>query len=126
MYHYLGAGSGIRGISLQYVIRQQDSSVLLYIDRGPAEREVNKKLFDALFRQKRDIESEFGSQLRWERLDDKQASQIGHDMELGGWRSDQSQWPSIQDAMIDAMIRLDKAIKPQFANLRAVLKSDTD
>lgn len=126
MYHYLGAGSGIRGISLQYVIRQQDSSVLLYIDRGPAEREVNKRLFDALFRQKREIESEFGSQLRWERLDDKQASQIGYDIELGGWRSDQSQWPVIQDAMIDAMIRLDKAIKPQFANLRVILKSDAD
>jgi len=126
MSHYLSVGSGIRGVSFVYVIRKESSSVRLYIDRGPAEREVNKKLFDALIAQRREIEADFGGPLRWDRMDDKQASVIGYDMEVGGWRSDQSKWPAIQDSMIDAMIRFDKAIKPHIAKLKAILKPDAD
>jgi hypothetical protein len=123
-YHYVSVASGIRGVGLQYVIRQDGSSVLLYIDRGPAERELNKKLFDALFAQKADIEAKFADRLRWERLDDKQASVIGYDMELGGWRSEQSKWPEIQNEMIDAMIRFDAALEPHIAKLKAGMKQD--
>ena len=39
------------------------------------------------------------------------------DITLGGYR-DQDRWPTIQDAMIDAMIRLDKALAPHIAKLK--------
>jgi hypothetical protein len=39
-------------------------------------------------------------------------------MTVGGWKSDESKWPDVQDAMIDGMVRLEKALKPQIASLR--------
>jgi hypothetical protein len=36
---------------------------------------------------------------------------------MGGYRDEESKWPEIQDAMIDAMIRLEKALRPHIVNL---------
>jgi hypothetical protein len=36
---------------------------------------------------------------------------------LGGL-ADRDRWPEIQEAMIDAMVRLEKALKPQVKHLR--------
>ena len=38
---------------------------------------------------------------------------------LGGWRSDELEWPEVQDAMIDGMVRLERALKPQIAGLKS-------
>jgi hypothetical protein len=38
----------------------------------------------------------------------------------GGYRNDPEEWPTIQDVMIDAMIRLEKAIGPFVPQLRQV------
>jgi len=48
--------------------------VELYIDQGDSEK--NKALFDLLFQDKANIESECGSELEWERLDDKRSSRV--------------------------------------------------
>ena len=39
-----------------------------------------KKMFDAMYAKKEDIESKFHGEIIWERLDDKKASRIKHDM----------------------------------------------
>jgi hypothetical protein len=39
-------------------------------------------------------------------------------MPFGGYRSDESKWPEIQDAMVDAMIRLEQAVRPEIAKRR--------
>ncbi len=46
----------------------------LYIDQGDYEQ--NKKIFDYLKVKSREIENEYGSELNWERLDDKRACRI--------------------------------------------------
>jgi hypothetical protein len=46
----------------------------IYIDCG--ERERNKTIFDQLLLRKNILESKFGQQLEWERLDEKQASRV--------------------------------------------------
>jgi hypothetical protein len=46
----------------------------------------------------------------------KRACRIKKDIDLGGYR-DEDSWPQIHDAMIDAMIRLEKALKPHIAGL---------
>lgn len=48
--------------------------VELYIDQGDSEK--NKTLFDLLFQEKVNIESELGNELEWERLDDKRSSRV--------------------------------------------------
>ncbi|MBI1913491.1 MAG: DUF4268 domain-containing protein [Planctomycetes bacterium] len=109
---WIGAGSGVRGLPFVYVIGQDEGRVELYIDRGAGNDAANKAIYDKLLALKDDIEKEFGAGLTWQRLDDKRACRIAHTLTGGGYRSDQSKWPAIQDAMIDAMGRLEKALAP--------------
>jgi len=115
IHSWISATAGMRGLGLNYVVLQHESRVELYISRGPAEE--SKAIFDALFAEKESVEKAFGDQLGWERLNEKGACRIKKDIPLGGYR-DQDQWPAIQDAMIDAMIRLDKALAPHVAKLK--------
>jgi hypothetical protein len=123
-YHWIGASSGMRGLNFNYVIRQDEGTVELYIDRGSEERETNKRLFDRLHGHREEIERTFGGDLSWQCLDDKRSCRIGYTVTLGGWKSDQPKWPEIQDAMIDGMVRLEKALKPQLASLKSEFVSE--
>ena len=60
---------------------------------------------------KEEIERAFGESLIWERLDTKRACRISKQLAIGGYR-DKEKWPEIHDQMIDAMIRLERALKP--------------
>jgi hypothetical protein len=116
--NWIGATSGMRGLSFNYVIRQDEGTVELYIDRGAEEAEANKRLFDRLRGHKEEIERAFGGELSWQRLDDKRGCRIAYTVTTGGWKSDESKWPVVQDAMIDGMVRLERALKPEIASLR--------
>ena len=109
----------MRGLSFNYVIRQNEGTAELYIDRGSEAGDINKRLFDRLHAEKEEIERAFGAELSWQRLDMKQSCRIAYTLPLGGWRSEESTWPEIQDAMIDGMIRLERAMKPQIAKLKS-------
>lgn len=114
-YHWLGASSGIRGLGLNYVIVQEYAVVELYIDRGDASE--NKRIFDQLLSHRDEVEQAFGDSLLWERLEAKRACRIKYRIESGGYRSPESQWPALQMEMIDAMSRLEAALKPALAAL---------
>ena len=62
--------------------------------------------------------------MSWQRLDGKRACRIAYTTTIGGYRSDESKWPEIQDAMIDAMIRLENALIPHLAKLKGELASE--
>jgi hypothetical protein len=109
-YHWLGASSGIRGLSLNYVIVQEYGIAELYIDRGDTEE--NKRIFDCLFALKEEIERRFGGTLSWERLDTRRACRIKHTVNRGGYRSAEQEWPKIQAEMVATMTRLEGALKP--------------
>jgi hypothetical protein len=116
-HYWVSAGIGLSGLALSYVIRQDEGSVELYIDHG--NQIENKRIFDWLVSRKTDIERTFGGALSWQRLDDKRASRIAYTATtVGGWKSDQSKWPEIQESMIDGMVRFEKALKPQVGELR--------
>lgn len=114
-YHWLGASSGIRGLGLNYVVVQEYGIVELYIDRGDAAE--NKRIFDQLQARKDEIEKAFTGPLSWERLDAKRACRIKHVIELGGYRSPESEWLAIQSEMVETMTRLEAALKPGLAML---------
>jgi len=109
--NWISAGAGRSGLSYNYVIwRNERTGVELYIDTG--ERDQNKRIFDRIAEKKAEVESIFGDSLQWERLDDARASRIRFVIRKGGLRDDESNWASMQDAMIDAMDRLTRALKP--------------
>lgn len=117
-YHWVGTSSGMRGLNFNYVIRQDEGRVELYIDRGSGETEANKRCFDWLYHNREDIERAFGGELNWQRLDQARSCRISHQITVGGCRSDEALWPEIQDAMIEAMGRLEKALKSQINRLK--------
>ena len=114
-YHWLGASSGVRGLNLNYVIVQEYAVVELYVDRGGAAE--NKRIFDQILQRREEIEAAFGGAISWERLDSKRASRIKHVIERGGYRSPESDWPSIQSEMVGAMARFETALRPTLSAL---------
>lgn len=113
---WIAAGAGKSGLIYSYVIRQHNTNVELYIDRGKDSDEENKAIFGELAANKDEIEEKFGGPLEWQRLEGKRACRIKKQLDIGGYRDDEK-WPEIQDTMLDAMIRLDKALKPHIAKL---------
>lgn len=114
-YHWLGASSGVRGLAFNYAVVQEYSMAELYIDRG--EVGENKRIFDKFFESKEEIEQRFGGPLTWERLDAKRACRIKYIVERGGYRNPEQDWPAIQTEMVEAMIRLEEALKPALDSL---------
>lgn len=108
---YISAGAGVQaGISFNYVVwMTEETAVELYVDTQ--EKDENKRIFDSLYAKKQEIEKSFGAPLSWERLDEKRACRVRCTLKHGGL-TDESKWQNIQDAMIGAMDRLAKAIKP--------------
>jgi hypothetical protein len=122
-FNWLGVRCG-PGLNLNYVIKQEAAKVELYIDRGAGTAAENKQIFDRLEKSKEEIERAFGGQLSWNRLEGKQGCRIAHGMTLGGYKSDEGKWPEIHEAMIEAMIRLEKALASPLENLKTELAAD--
>lgn len=112
---WLAAGSGVSDVHYTYRIRRYDTSVELVLE-GPKER--NKAFFDQLSKHQPEIEQTFGATLAWDRGDGKVKSAISAEIDAGGYRSDTETWPKTQDIMIQAMIRLEAAMKPYIAGLK--------
>ena len=119
IYHWIGTGAGTRGLGYNYVITKDGGSVELYIDRGKSSKVENKQIFDTIQQYRQQIEADFGEALSWQRLDSKRACRIAWHMPSGGYRSDESVWPDLQDQMIDAMIRLEKALSPRVSEVKS-------
>ncbi|MCK9249467.1 MAG: DUF4268 domain-containing protein [Solirubrobacteraceae bacterium] len=116
-YSWVGASAGVRGLGLNYSVTKEGSSVELYIDRGRGADDENRAIFDTLHIQSAEIERMFGGPLSWEALDGRRACRIAHRLELGGWATDPTGWPEVHEAMVDAMTRLDEALRPHIAAL---------
>ena len=99
-YNWLGTRR--HGQWWNYVVLQDETRAELYIDDPVAAD--NKAVFDTLHAQRATVESEFGSPLSWQRLDDKRACRISVTVP-GGWVDDRT-WPGAIDQCVRAMLRL--------------------
>lgn len=113
--NWISTGAGKSGLSYNYVINQNETYVELYINKN-GNTEENKAIFDILYESKNEIEEIFGEQLEWQRLDNKKGCRIMKKYNLGGYK-DKEKWPEIIDIMVDAMIRLDKALSQYIKQL---------
>lgn len=114
--NWVNAGAGISGVKYSYIILMDEARVQLAIEAGDANK--NKMIFDSLHERKQQIERDFGEQLVWERLDGRKSSYIKKVVENKGLK-DIDYWPAIQDKMIDAMIRFEKALSKHIRVLRS-------
>lgn len=112
--NWISTGAGKSGLAYNYVIRQHRSNVELYIDRGV--ENSNKRIFETLHERRPEIESAFGRAIDWQPLEGKRACRIASYVEGGGYL-DEENWPQIQDELIDAMIRLEGALRPFVSTL---------
>lgn len=113
---WIATGIGISGVHYAYVVRQHASAIQLAID---GEKAANKARFDWLQERQEELEGLYGGALDWHRCDNLIRSDLAQELE-GGYRDDPEQWPTIQDRMIEAMVRLDKAVRSYVDRLRQV------
>jgi len=114
--NWIGTGAGKSGLSYNYVITMNWGAAELYIDKGKDAEEINKQIFDALHAKKDEIESEFGESLNWDSTEGKRRCRIRWTCNEAGLK-DEDKWDYLQDKMIDAMIRLEKALKNHIERL---------
>jgi hypothetical protein len=113
---WIGGGIGRAGFGLVYTTRQHDSQAELWIGHGPGQAARNKAAFRALVAQKEQIEAAFGGSLDWQELPEGEGCRIRHVVD-GGYKSPQEDWPKIHADLVDAMVRLDTAMRPRVTQL---------
>lgn len=106
---WVGAGAGRSGLGFNYGVLKDQTRAELYINTGS--REQNKALFDRLAERRPAIEESYGGSLDWQRLDDKKTCRICVTLSKGGWR-DRQTWDAAIPVTVEAMIRLNRAIRP--------------
>ena len=114
--NWLIVSAGAPGLTYGYVVLKDDARVELYIDHIAGVTE-NKAIFDALAVEREAIEAAFGGSLDWQRRDNATVSKIQKYIGVGGY-ADESKWETVQEALIEAMIRLDKAFRPYISKLQ--------
>lgn len=114
--HWLSAGIGRSGFHLNLSLTQNDGQVECYI-RLPGGKEKTKLAFEALRARKGEIEQKFGEKLDWQDLPDRQGCRICSELQRG-WKSAEADWPEMQDKMIDALIRLESALRTPIQELK--------
>jgi|GEM_PF-57966 len=107
--HWLSLGIGRTGFSLCASVTQSRSRAECYI-HFPGDDARSTRAFESLRRQRVGIEAAFGGVLDWQPLPDRAGSRICVDLP-GGWKTPEAQWPALQDALIDAVARLDRALR---------------
>jgi Domain of unknown function (DUF4268) len=95
------------GIAFNYVIRRADSRVELHAEFN----DRTEMLFHELRGKRQEIEQTYGRPLQWQERRERKILRVQEIIE-GGFLSPEASWPSIQEKLIDAMIRLEKAFRP--------------
>lgn len=119
--HWTNFALGRSGFKLAATIHSRESRIgsELFIRKEPA-----KEYFDLLYAQKSDVETEFGTQLNWERLDNRKGCRIGVYCE-GCDPMDESDWPRQHAWLKDNLEKLDRIFRNRIRNLN-VLEADRE
>ena len=117
MHNWLGASAGKQGLGFNYGLRKNEAQVELYIDRGKEKEDENISIFEQLVKEKEAIEESFGDSLEWQSLEARRACRIKKIIREGGYRDSETKWPEIHASMVEAIIRLEKALKPHISRL---------
>ncbi|MAO64832.1 MAG: hypothetical protein CL666_07505 [Balneola sp.] len=117
-YNWIGTSSGLRGVNYSYWIKKDSISLKIYIDRGKEADDENLAIFNELLTKKDQIEEIFGESLDWEELEGSRSCVIKKDYEVGGWQTPEEEWDTIYEKVVESMVRLEKATKPEIQKIR--------
>ena len=120
---WIGVTAGIRGMGFNYTITKQASGAELYIDRRDGIPGINEAIFDHLHDRKSQIETAFGAELKWQRLEGKRACRIKAEVD-GGYMTPEESWEDLQAQMVNAMTRLHAAMSPHLTGLGKMIKEN--
>jgi hypothetical protein len=112
--------SGISGITYGAVfVKNGEAKTEIYIDQK--DQDKNKRLFDALKLREKEITDNYGSPLKWERLDEKGASRIAIYRD-GIIESSDSELEDIRKWHIENLLNIKKVFTPEIQQaLRAII-----
>jgi len=118
--NWLGKGIGMSGVNLNTVISSNYCRSEIYINKG--DKEFNKEIFDFFYNQKDEIETEVGKKLTWEKMEDNKTSRIK--LELSGVSYfDKDDWNKMNEFLVDASSRMEKAFRKPIKELNNKLKN---
>ena len=117
---WLGKGIGMSGLGLYPSISGNYCRCSIEMNTG--NKETNKEIFDYLFNQKEKIENIAEKKLTWERMDDIKTSRIK--LELSGVSYfEENDWEKMNEFLIDASVRFDKAFREPIKKLNNKLRN---
>jgi uncharacterized protein with ParB-like and HNH nuclease domain len=113
--HWISAGAGIGGLSYTMLITRSYVGIELSITR--ASKEENKKIYNALFSNKEQIEGIFGSPLSWEELPANKMSRIKTVLDNTNL-FDEKDWSKMNTFLIENLPLFEKALQPFINKLK--------
>lgn len=113
--HWLSAGSGAR--SCPYVLIFNRTEARVHLEFNRPDQHENKRMFDYFHERKAEIESAFGTELVWRRMDDKKSSKIEHHADFDGF--DKESWPNMIAWLVEYMERLETVLSPHIRGAAA-------
>lgn len=116
---WIGIGIGMSGVNLNLVATKKYARGEIYFNRGS--KAENELCFDFISGKKEQIERDFGSELVWERMDDKVSCRIKAQLE-GISIYNKSDWTEMIDYLIDVSERMEKAFKNPVKQLNKKIK----
>jgi hypothetical protein len=107
---WLSGGIGRGGFHVNFVLLQEEARVECVVTAGKGSNHRKLAIFNELRRQAPEIEERYGGKLDWQELPGSQMFRICETL-AGGWKAPEEAWPDLQDRMIDAMVRLENAMR---------------
>lgn len=120
--HWFSTGSGISGVYFNFLITKDYAGVELGISGGTQEK--NKKIYDYFYNNKDEIETAFGKEMEWERLDDKKMSRISSKLH-GVSVYNKEDWNEMMEFLTETMIKFEKALRKYINNYSRNIKNKT-
>jgi len=120
--HWLSAGSGLR--SCPYALIFAKSEIRVEFTFGRADAAENKWLFDRLIKKKDQIESAFGHEIEWLRLDEKKACRIKYGRPCEGYNREG--WSEYVAWHVEHIQKWENALKGPIAELVQALKENVE
>jgi uncharacterized protein DUF4268 len=110
-YRHVGRWHKPGGFAFVYHIRKDHSDASVEVHLGKGDIAGSNRVFDELAAHRPKIEASLGQPLVWDKKPNNDTSEIHYSLS-GGGLPDEDQWPRIQSAMIDAMVRLEHTFTP--------------
>jgi Domain of unknown function (DUF4268)/Endonuclease NucS len=115
--NWISAGSGVRGLGLNFSATQHYCRAELYIDRG--DKNENEEIFDKLLADQEILQKELGESLEWERLEHRRACRIKLERPANVFQREQ--WPEMIAFMVASMLKLETTLKPRIQQIASRL-----